>query len=103
MQKRTRKKLLDFIKSLNNVRSLVIRYGFEFFGGLGFLYSVFALAFIFSEKGIKLPPIFYYSLRAFGSWIAVVVLMFFVGLILLAVCYNKKNWGKEQSAPYHKI
>ena len=92
--KNTRKKLFNFIKGLTYFRNIWINTGFGVFCGLGFIYSVFALAFIFSDRGIT-SPILLYSMKAFGIWISFAMVMITLGYILSAIYSNKKNWEKK--------
>ena len=66
--------------------------GLAIFGALGFLYSSFALAYIFAKEGINLPPFFSYTIRAFGMWISFSVIMVLVGWFAWAIYFNKRNW-----------
>ena len=93
-----RNNFFKFIMKFKHFREEWISTGIGIFGGLGFLYSTFALAFIFSKEGIEMPLLFSYSMKAFGMWIAGAVIMFFVGMCLWAVYFNKKNWGKNKNA-----
>jgi Na+-driven multidrug efflux pump len=90
-----KKKLFNIIMRIMKIRESWINYGFHIFGGIGFLFSVFALAFIFSDKGIT-SPILMYSMKAFGIWMGIAIFMILAGAILSAIYSNKKNWEKKK-------
>lgn len=94
---KSRKKMFNLIMRVREFRERWINYGFHIFGGIGFLFSVFALAFIFSDKGVT-SPILMYSMKAFGIWMGIAIFMIIVGAILSAIYFNKKNWEKKDGA-----
>jgi len=92
--KNNKKNLFNLIMRIRKIRESWINQGFHIFGGIGFLFSVFALAFIFSDKGIT-SPILMYSMKAFGIWMGIAIFMILAGAILSAIYSNKNNWEKK--------
>lgn len=91
----SRKKFFNFIMKFKKFRDEWIDIGLGTFGGLGFLYGVYALTFIFAQQGIK-SPLLAYSMKAFGMWIGGAIIMLIIGMLLRAVYVNKKNWKKRK-------
>lgn len=91
-----REELGNIISWVDQVRNWVAFNGYFIFGGLGFIFGDLSFVYIISEKGQEVPNFVFYLFSIFGYWLGLIFTLAIAQMILSAIYFNKRNWGKRK-------